>query len=399
MARAFLLVMDSVGIGGAPDAEAFGDVGADTFGHIAQACADGKAEIDGVRSGALNIPFLESLGLGLAAQLASGKLPAGLAATPDLCGQYGCASELSSGKDTISGHWEMAGLPVTFDWGYFDNKTESFPTALLDSMIKQADLPGVLANCHASGTTIIAQFGDEHIKTLKPIVYTSADSVIQIAAHEEHFGLERLLKLCELTRKLVDPYNIGRVIARPFCGDAPDNYTRTTNRHDYAVPPRGKTLLDRVIENGGAVHAVGKVSDIFAGQGITYKRPASGHERLMEETIAAAQTAKDGDLIFTNFVDFDMMYGHRRDTPGYAAELERFDPMLRDFAKTLRPDDLVVITADHGNDPTWPGSDHTREQVPFLVFGPNIKPGKLGARDSFTAIADEIARHLGMDSA
>ncbi len=396
MTRAFILVMDSVGIGGAPDAADFGDVGSNTFGHIAQWCVDGRADIKGVRSGPLHIPFLEMLGLGLAAEMACGELPAGLNPNPDIIGQYGPTSELSSGKDTISGHWEMAGLPVTFDWGYFTDKTDSFPKALLDSLIKQGGLPGVLGNCHASGTNILAQLGAEHIKTGKPIVYTSTDSVIQIAAHEEHFGLERLLNLCVLARKLVDPLNIGRVIARPFAGDSPANFARTHNRHDYAVPPIAPTLLDRVQGAGGAVHAVGKVSDIFAGRGVSHKYPASGHEALMAATKKAAKAAKHGDLIFTNFVDFDMHFGHRRNVPGYANALEEFDPMLAGFAFNLRPDDLVIITADHGNDPTWPGSDHTREQVPFLAFGPNITPGPSGKHKGFTRIADKISEHLGL---
>ena len=396
MARAFLLVMDSVGIGGAPDADAFGDVGSNTFGHIAEWCADGRADIADVRSGPLHIPFLEMLGLGLAAKMACGGLADGMNPTPDIIGQYGSAAELSSGKDTISGHWEMAGLPVTFDWGYFLDKTDSFPKALLDDLIGQGELPGVIGNCHASGTTIIEQLGAEHIKTGKPIVYTSADSVIQIAAHEEHFGLKRLFALCEIARKLVDPYNIGRVIARPFDGDSPANFARTINRHDYAVPPIGPTLLDRVVASGGNVHAVGKVSDIFAGQGITHKLPASGHAALMAATLKAAETAKDGDLVFTNFVDFDMHFGHRRNVPGYANALEEFDPMLEAFAQTLRPDDLVVITADHGNDPSWPGNDHTREQVPVLALGPKIKPGARGPHTGFTVIADQIAAHLGL---
>lgn len=395
MARAFLLVMDSLGIGGAPDADRFGDVGANTFGHIAQACADGKAEVVGVRSGPLNIPFLEGLGLGLATKRASGNLPGGLMETPTLLGQYGCASERSSGKDTISGHWEMVGLPVTFDWGYFGNGTDGIPPALLDDMVEQGELAGLLGICHASGTEIIAQHGDEHTKTLKPIIYTSADSVIQIAAHEEHFGLERLYELCEMTRKLVDPYNIGRVIARPFVGDKPDNYARTKNRHDYTVPPTGKTLLDRVVANGKNVHGVGKISDIFAGQGVSKKYPASGLEQLMQETIAAGRCAENGDMVFTNFVDFDMLYGHRRDVAGYAAELERFDIMLREFTKILKADDIVILTADHGNDPTWHGNDHTREQVPVLLFGHNVKPGEFGSHNSFSVIADTIGKHLG----
>ncbi len=396
MSRAFLLVMDSVGIGGAPDAEQFGDVGANTFGHIAQWAKDGRADITGVRSGALHIPFLEMLGLGLAAKMACGKLPDGLNPSPDIIGQYGSAAELSSGKDTISGHWEMAGLPVTFDWGYFTDKTNSLPKTLIEDLIKQGDLPGVLGNCHASGTAVLVDLGAEHVKTGKPIVYTSADSVVQIAAHEEYFGLDRLLDLCALTRKLVDPYNIGRVIARPFTGDNPDNFARTHNRHDYAVPPVGETLLDKVVKAGGEVHAVGKVSDIFAGRSVTHKYPAAGHKALMAATQKAAETAGEGDLIFTNFVNFDMDFGHRRDVPGYANALEEFDPMLEAFAQELRPDDLVIITADHGNDPSWPGTDHTREQVPVLAFGPKIKPGPQSPHTGFTVIADQIREHLSL---
>lgn len=396
MARSFLLVMDSLGIGGAPDAERFGNVGANTFGHIAEWCNDGKADIEGVRAGPLKVPFLEELGLGLAAGLACGEIPAGLNKMPDIKGRWGCAAEVSTGKDTISGHWEMAGLPVSFDWGYFLEKENSFPQQLLNDLIDKGGLPGILANCHASGTEIIKRFGAEHIETGKPICYTSADSVIQIAAHEEHFGLERLYELCDIARELVDPLNIGRVIARPFIGDSEDNFVRTANRHDYAVPPIGETLLDRVEKNGGAVHAVGKISDIFAGQGITHQISASGHAALMAATKAAAESANDGDLIFTNFVDFDMMFGHRRDVPGYAHALEEFDTMLIDFSKYLRPEDQVILTADHGNDPTWPGSDHTREQVPVIVYGPDIKPGKFGARESFADIASEISNHLGL---
>ncbi len=397
MARAFLLVMDSVGIGGAPDAKEFGDVGANTFGHIAQWCAVGRCDIDGVRSGSLHIPFLEMLGLGKAAEMATGLLPNGMNPNPDIIGQYGSAAELSTGKDTISGHWEMAGLPVTFDWGYFTDKTNSFPRALLDALIDKGKLSGTLGNCHASGTQVIEDFGLEHIKTRKPILYTSADSVIQICAHEQHFGLERLLDLCVLARKLVDPLNIGRVIARPFVGEEPGEFVRTGNRHDYAVPPVGETLLDKVTKAGGAVYAVGKVSDIFAGRSVTQKLPASGHQALMAATIKAAETAKNGALIFTNFVNFDMDFGHRRDVPGYANALEDFDIMLADFAQRLKPDDLVIITADHGNDPTWPGTDHTREQVPVLAFGPNvIQPGPRGPHTGFTIIADQIATHLGL---
>ncbi|MBE9549291.1 MAG: phosphopentomutase [Proteobacteria bacterium] len=393
MARCFLLVMDSFGIGHAPDAAAFGDEGANTYAHIRQGCSSGNADIPGVRSGALKLPFLQKLGLKQAVMLAAGKSPRAL---PGLQGQWGCASSISTGKDTISGHWEMTGLPVTFDWGYFSQRENSFPTELIEQLIKSAHLPGILGNCHASGTGIIAALGEEHISSGKPICYTSADSVFQIAAHEDHFGLDRLYDVCEIARQLLDPYNIGRVIARPFIGDSAATFSRTANRQDYAVPPTGKTLLDRVIDNGGAVHAVGKISDIFAGQGISYKLKASGHEELMAATIKAAQTAKDGDLIFTNFVDFDMLFGHQRDLPGYANALEEFDLLLQDFSTGLKPGDMVIITADHGNDPSWKGYDHTREQVPILIFGPDIKAGEFGARSSFSDIATTIGQHLGL---
>ncbi len=389
MARAFLLVMDSLGIGGAPDAQKYGDEGANTLGSIAGRYAEEDIPF--------SIPFLEQLGLGLAAQQASGKLPAGLSPQPTLVGQWGSASELSSGKDTISGHWEMAGLPVTFDWGYFLDKQNSFPQELIDAMVSGGELPGILGNCQASGTQIITDLGEEHIKTGKPIVYTSADSVIQIAAHEEHFGLERLLKLCELTRKLVDEYNIGRVIARPFDGDSPQTYARTKNRHDYAVPPTGPTLLDKVQNAGAETWAVGKVSDIFAGQGVSHKLKASGHEELMKRTLEAGAQAGEGDLIFTNFVDFDMLYGHRRDPLGYGLALMEFDRMLQDFVKTLKEGDLVVLCADHGNDPTWIGYDHTREQIPVLAFGRNIMPGSHSQHEGFGVVADKISEHLHLD--
>ncbi len=388
MGRAFLLVMDSLGIGGAPDADKYGDEGANTLGAIARRFADEDIPF--------SIPFLEQLGLGLAARQASGKVPAGLSKNPTLVGQWGSASELSSGKDTISGHWEMAGLPVRFDWGYFRDRDNSFPEELIAQMISEGGLPGILGNCHASGTRIITELGEEHVKTGKPIVYTSADSVIQIAAHEKHFGLERLLELCELTRRLVDRYNIGRVIARPFDGDRPENFARTKNRHDYAVPPTGPTLLDRVQAAGAETWAIGKVSDIFAGQGVSHKLKASGHEELMARTKEAGSKARDGDLIFTNFVDFDMLYGHRRDPLGYGLALMEFDRMLQDFAKTLGPDDLVVLCADHGNDPTWAGYDHTREQIPVLLFGQKITPGPHGAHKGFGVIADKISDHLGI---
>ncbi|MCF6263904.1 MAG: phosphopentomutase [Xanthomonadales bacterium] len=393
MARCFLLVMDSFGIGHAPDAAAFGDEGANTYANIRKGCSSGNADIPGVRSGTLKLPFLQKLGLKQAALLAAGKSTRAL---PGLKGQWGCAATISTGKDTISGHWEMAGLPVKFDWGYFTQLENSFPPALIKELIQTAGLPGILGNCHASGTGIITAMGAEHISSGKPIFYTSADSVFQIAAHEKHFGLEKLYALCEIARKLLDPYNIGRVIARPFVGETAANFKRTANRRDYAVPPTGKTLLDRVIENGGAVHAVGKISDIFAKRGVTHTIKASGHEALMAATTTAAQNANDGDLIFTNFVDFDMLFGHQRDLPGYANALEEFDLLLQNFDSELRADDMVVITADHGNDPSWKGFDHTREQLPILIFGPQIEAREYGAHDSLSTIADTISQHLAL---
>ena len=308
---------------------------------------------------------------------------------------YGCAAEKSLGKDTQSGHWEMAGVPVLFEWGYFSPDYPSFPQSLLDALISKAKLPGVLGNKHASGTDIIKELGDEHVQTGKPIVYTSADSVFQIAAHEEAFGLQRLYDICEITRKLVDPLNIGRVIARPFIGTS-GNYTRTGNRRDYATPPPSPTLLDDLVKAGGEVIAIGKVSDIYAHQGVTKYVKAVGNKDLFAAMIAEAKTAPDRSITFVNLVDFDMLFGHRRDVIGYAKAIEDFDAWLPDFEKQLRPDDIAILTADHGCDPTWPGSDHTREYVPVIAFGPGIKPGSVGKRETFADIGQTIAKHLGL---
>ena len=309
---------------------------------------------------------------------------------------WACAAEVSSGKDTPSGHWEMAGVPVRFDWGVFPQTVPTFPADLTDAMISQGELPGILANKHASGTEVIREFGHEHIQSGKPIVYTSADSVVQIAAHEEFFGLERLYKLCALTRRLVDPLNIGRVIARPFVGMNEDSFERTGNRRDYSVPPPEPTLLDRVEDDERGVFAVGKIADIFAHQGVTDIRKANGNEAMFEATLQTMKDAANGDLVFANFVDFDQLYGHRRAVPGYAACLEHFDRRLPELIDQLRDDDMLVLTADHGNDPTWQGTDHTREQVPVLVIGPGLKKGFLGARSTFCDIGETIAAHLGL---
>lgn len=377
--RGFILVMDSFGLGGAPDADAFGDTGADTFGHIFAATPD------------LRLPALERLGLHAAHGDSIGRPLAADGAE----GIFGFATEASRGKDTPSGHWEMAGAPVAFDWGYFPDQTPSFPPELVAALIREAGLPGILGNRHASGTEIIERLGPEHIATGKPICYTSADSVFQIAAHEDHFGLERLYAVCRIARRLVDPYNIGRIIARPFVG-TPGSFRRTGNRKDLAVMPPEPTLLDRLTEAGRAVRSIGKIGDIFAHSGTGEEIKADGNAALMQATLEAAAATPAGSLTLTNFVDFDTLYGHRRDVAGYAAALETFDAWLPRFRAMMRPGDVAIITADHGCDPTWRGSDHTRENVPVLVFGPGIAGRRLGRRDGFADIGQTLAAHLGI---
>jgi phosphopentomutase len=383
MGRAIILVLDSFGIGATADAERFGDAGSDTFGHIArERAAAGKP---------LNLPNLARLGLFHASRDSTGTFPVGAITDTEITGAYGFAEELSSGKDTPSGHWEIAGVPVMFDWGYFTDKQNTFPKQLLDKLVERADLPGYLGNCHASGTTIIAQLGDEHVKTGKPIFYTSADSVFQIACHEEAFGLERLYELCDIARELVDEYNVGRVIARPFVGDSPSNYTRTGNRRDLTTPPHADTVLDKLVAAGGDVISIGKIADIYAHKGITKTIKASGNSALFDATLEALREAGDRTIVFTNFVDFDMLYGHRRDVEGYANALEYFDLRLPELLELMNDDDVMFICADHGCDPTWEGSDHTREHIPVLAYGKGITPGALGKRESFADIGQSIA--------
>lgn len=393
MKRAIVLLMDSFGVGASHDANSYGDEGANTLGNIARWCTAGKADIPGVRQGSLTLPNLTILGLAQAAKVSCGHVPEGLDANAEVNALYGAAVEKSVGKDTPSGHWEIAGVPVLFEWGYFTEDDNGFPKALIDDFIEQAKLPGVLGVKHASGTEIINELGDQHIQTGMPIVYTSADSVFQVAAHEEHFGLERLYEICDIARKLVDPYNIGRVIARPFVG-ANGNYTRTGNRRDIATPPPAATLFEKLVEQNGTTIAIGKTADIFAHQGISQDIKADGNDALFSATLQAMQCAGDKSLIFTNFVDFDSKYGHRRDVAGYAAALEKFDSQLPEFLKNLQPGDLVIITADHGCDPTRPGSDHSREHIPVLAFGPEIGTSDIGLRESFADIGQSIAKHL-----
>lgn len=393
MTRAFLVVMDSVGIGGAPDADRYfnsgvPDTGANTVGHIAQACAEGRAE-EG-RSGPLRLPNLDALGLGAAVRLASGLDAPGLEAEPT--GFWAAATERSRGKDTPSGHWELAGLPVPWDWTYFPDTVPAFPEEVTRAVMKAAGTDGILGNCHAPGTAIIERLGAEHMRTGWPICYTSADSVFQIAAHEETFGLERLLKLCADIAPMLHAMRVGRVIARPFVGDSEHGFARTPHRKDFAITPPSPVLTNWVQDAGRKVYGIGKIGDIFSMQGID--RNVKGPDAdLMEHLKRHVAEAEDGSLTFANFVEFDSAYGHRRDVSGYARALEWFDARIGEVRAMLRPGDLLVITADHGNDPTWTGTDHTRERVPVLIDGAGAGSAGLIA---MADVAASVAAHLGV---
>ncbi len=379
MTRAFLVVIDSVGIGGAPDAAEFfnagvPDTGADTVGHIAAAAG-------------LETPHLDALGLRAAHALANGRAFDG----PAPAGAWGAATEVSRGKDTPSGHWELAGVPVPWDWTTFPDTRPAFPADLSAEAARLAGTDGILGDCHASGTEIIARLGEEHLRTGWPICYTSADSVFQIAAHEEAFGLDRLLTLCERLAPTLHAMRVGRVIARPFTG-APGGFARTGNRHDYAIAPPAPTLCDWVQGAGRSVQAVGKIGDIFSMRGIDEVR--KGDDRtLMGHLSDLVDAAPDGGFVFANFVEFDSLFGHRRDPAGYRDHLQWFDAALGGLLPRLRDGDLLIVTADHGNDPTWTGTDHTRERVPVLCAGIGARPlGQL----AFTDIAASVAAHLGV---
>jgi phosphopentomutase len=377
--RAFLFILDSFGIGNAPDAGAFGDEGANTFLHICD------------RMPRLTVPHLASLGLGLAAESAGGRNP-----FPDakLIGRWGHAQEVSQGKDTITGHWEIAGVHVPFRWHYYPQTVPAFPQSLIDQAVSRARIPGLLCMAHASGTQVIEDFGEEHVRTGKPIIYTSADSVIQIAAHEERFGLQRLYDLCKIVRELTYDIKVGRVIARPFLGDSAKTFARTGNRKDFAVTPPAPTLLKVASDAGRHVISVGKIGDIYGHVGTGEEVKVSGNAAMMEKVVSLMPTLRDGGLLMTNFVDFDTNFGHRRDPIGYGKLLEEFDAALPLVFAQLRESDMLVLTADHGNDPTWKGTDHTREQVPIMTYGPGIEPGSFGHRKSFSDIGQSLARHL-----
>jgi phosphopentomutase len=373
--RVVLMVLDSAGIGEMPDAAAWGDAGADTLGHI-------------LESRKVSLPNLQKLGLGNIRPLS------GLPPIDNPHGGFGKCALKSNGKDTTTGHWEMAGIVLKKAFPTFP---QGFPPRIIDEFVRQSKVPGVLANVTASGTEIIKQYGEEHMKTGKPIVYTSADSVFQIAAHEEIIPVERLYEICHVARAILDGEDkVGRVIARPFVGESAESFKRTENRHDYAVPPPADNLLPLLKDNGLDVVCIGKIASIYDSLGVTEDLTAKNNEQAIDRTIEALNNESRG-LIFSNLVDFDMLYGHRRDTEGYAKALEHFDARLPEILKALKADDLFVITADHGNDPTKEGSDHTREYAPLLVYGKSAKPGvDLGTRQSLADIGQTIAENFGL---
>ena len=373
--RICLLVLDSAGIGEMPDAAAWGDAGANTLGHIFE-------------SRPVHLPNLQAMGLGNITPLM------GLPGVESPTGSYGKCTLKSDGKDTTTGHWEMAGIILKQGFPKFP---DGFPPRIIDEFVTKANVPGVLGNIPASGTEIIKQLGEEHMRTGKPIVYTSADSVFQIAAHEEVVPIDRLYEICEIARKILHGKDeVARVIARPFLGTAADNFKRTENRHDYAVPPPNDNLLPLMKAAGLDVVCIGKIASIYDSIGVTADLSAKNNEQTIDQTINALNADSRG-LIFSNLVDFDMLYGHRRDTVGYAKALEHFDERLPEIISALKDGDLLVMTADHGNDPSMPGSDHTREYVPLLVFGKAAKPGiDLGTRQSLSDIGQTIAENFSL---
>lgn len=377
--RIITIVMDSVGIGAAHDAEKYGDLNSDTFGNTAKAV------------GGLNMPNMEKLGLGnLHNVMGVNKVDNPLAYTQRL-------EEASLGKDTMTGHWEMMGLYI--DTPFITFTDTGFPDDLVDELIKETGY-GILANKAASGTEIIEEYGKEHMETKKMILYTSADSVLQIAAHEESFGLDELYRVCEIARKLTmkDEWKVGRVIARPFIGNKEDGFTRTANRHDYALKPFGRTALDALKDNNFDVISVGKIADIFDNEGITESNKTVSNEDGMNKTIDIVKNKDFKGLLFVNLVDFDALWGHRRNPEGYAQGLEDFDKQLGELLDHIKEDDLLIITADHGNDPTFAGTDHTREEVPAFYYSPVFTQMKeLEKGKTFANIAALIADNFNVE--
>ncbi|BCA80278.1 phosphopentomutase [Desulfuromonas sp. AOP6] len=372
--RVVLITLDGVGVGAQKDARDYGDEGADTLGHVARYC------------GGLRLPNLQQLGLGNIHPV-EGVPPVAAAE-----GLYGRMREVSTGKDTTTGHWELAGIVQEEP---FSTYPDGFPAEIMAAFQRETGLVP-LGNVAASGTEILKELGEEHLRTGRPIVYTSADSVFQIAAHEDVIPVERLYELCRITRRLLDPYRIGRVIARPFVGTCAADFRRTSRRHDFSLLPPKTTILERIKEAGMRVYAVGKISDIFAGQGVTDSVSSESNADGMAKTLEALSVVCRG-LIFTNLVDFDMLYGHRLDAAGFGRALEEFDFWLPHLQQAMGPRDLLMITADHGCDPTMPGTDHTREFVPLLIWHRGLEKGRdLGERTSFADVAATLAVALGV---
>lgn len=373
--RVCLVVLDSAGIGEMPDAAAWGDAGSDTLGNI-------------FKSRRVLVPNLKKLGLGNIRHLE------GVPAETSPIGSFGKCTLKSNGKDTTTGHWEMVGIILEKAFPTFPN---GFPERIIDRFVAEAKVPGVLGNVPASGTEIIKQLGEEHVRTGKPIVYTSADSVFQIAAHEEVLPIDRLYEMCEIARRILDGEDkVGRVIARPFLGSNASNFARTENRHDYAVAPPNANLLPLLRDGGLDVVCVGKIASIYDSVGVTEDLTAKNNDQTVDQTIKALNADSRG-LIFSNLVDFDMLFGHRRDTEGYAKALEHFDSRLPEIFNAMGEDDLLILTADHGNDPTYRGSDHTREYAPLLVYGKSVNGGvDLGTRGSLADIGATIAENFGL---
>jgi phosphopentomutase len=373
--RICLIVLDSAGIGEMPDAAEWGDAGADTFGNI-------------LKTKRVELPNLQKLGLGNIRPLD------GVPAIDEPIGSYGKCALKSNGKDTTTGHWEMAGIVLKKAFPTYPN---GFPAEVIDRFVAEAKLPGILGNVPASGTEIIKELGEEHVRTGKPIVYTSADSVFQIAAHEEVIPIDRQYEICEIARRILDgEHKVGRVIARPFLGHKAGDFKRTENRHDYAVAPPAENLLPLLKENGLNVVCIGKIASIYDSVGVTEDLTAKNNDQAIDQTVNALN-AKSRGLIFSNLVDFDMLFGHRRDPEGYADALAHFDSRLPEIFGAMRDGDLLIITADHGNDPTFRGTDHTREYAPLLVYGKSARPGvDLETRESLADIGQTIAENFGL---
>ncbi len=399
MKRVFIIMLDSLGIGSAKDSDKFGDKGTNTLGHIAQYCAENQANSSDffIRQGPLKMPNLEKLGLGLAAEKSCGELPKGFQSSPELIGGYAFAQQISSSKDTISGHWEVAGVPVFFKWNVFPQQENSFPQELLNRIVQKAGLVGYLGNCHGTSAMILEKFGEQHIKTGFPIFYTSEESVFQIACHEQHYGLEKLYKLCQIVREELENDNIGRVIARPFIGERVEEFKRTSNRRDFTLEPPTKTVLQKLIEEKqGSVVAVGNVADIYAHTGISKKVKASGLEELFDKTLQEIRSAGEMTLVFANFVNFDATVGYHRDVVDYATGLEYFDSRLPELLELVNNEDLLILTTDHGCDPTWQNSIHTREHIPILLYGSSVPKEFLGQRETFADIAQTITKYFDL---